>query len=127
MVTKIRNRTARQRGALMIELMAALALLLGAVLPLAYHLASETRLARSIYQRAVAVEIVDGELEVLAAGEWRAFGPGQHPYQVRALAATNLPPGQFLLTISAGRVRLVGAEHNPFCRRRYSTNWNHGR
>lgn len=84
----------------------ALALLLGAFLPLAYSLASEKRLARSLYQRAVAMEIVDGELEVVAAGQWRSFGPGPHEYPVTAMARTNLPPGQFRLTIAGNLVRL---------------------
>lgn len=106
MVIRTRKDKGRRRGALMIDLLAALALLLGALLPLAYHLAAEKRLARSIYQRALAVEIVDGEIEVLAAGEWRAFSPGTHRYAVRAASATNLPPGEFHLLVSSNRVRL---------------------
>lgn len=90
----------------MIELLAAISLLVAALLPLAYSLASEKKLARSQYQRAVAMEIVDGEFEALLAGEWRAFTPGAHPYQVRAAAATNLPPGQFVLTLGDNRLRL---------------------
>jgi hypothetical protein len=77
-----------------------------ALLPLAYSIIGEKRLARATYQRAVAMQIVDGELEVLAAGGWRAFNIGTNRYSVRAGAATNLPPGDFLLTISAERIRL---------------------
>ena len=84
----------------------AMGLLVGALLPLAYSLASEKRLARAYYQRAVAMEIVDGEMETLAAGGWRAFTPGPHEYPVSAGAATNLPPGKFLVTIESGKVRL---------------------
>ncbi len=58
----------RERGGLMVELLVAMALLVGALLPLAYSIASEMRYARAAYQRAVAMEIVDGELEVVAAG-----------------------------------------------------------
>jgi len=93
-------------GWLMVELLVALALLLGAVLPLAYSIASEKRLARSTYQRAVAMEIVDGEMETLLAGEWRAFGPGTHEYKVQARAATNLPPGEFVLQVTTDKIRL---------------------
>ena len=96
----------RHGGWLMIELLAAISLLVAALLPLAYSLASEKKLARSQYQRAVAMEIVDGEFEALLAGEWRAFTSGTQPYQVRAAAATNLPPGQFLLTLGDNRLRL---------------------
>jgi hypothetical protein len=90
----------------MTELVVAMALLLGALLPLAYSMASEKRLARASYQRAVAMEIVDGEMELLAAGEWRAFAPGSRDYHVHAAAATNLPSGRFLLTIDAAKLRL---------------------
>ena len=97
---------ARQRGWLMTELLIALALLLGSLIPFAYAIHSETRFARTAYYRAVAMEIVDGEMEVLAAGGWKAFEPGTSEYPVRAGAATNLPPGRFLLTIESGRLRL---------------------
>ena len=96
----------RRRGSLMVELLAAMAIVAGALLPLAYSIASERRLTRSLYQRAVAIEIVDGEIETLAAGEWRAFAPGVHEYRVQAAAATNLPPGRFLLNLQPRKVRL---------------------
>lgn len=102
----IRSKQERQRGSMMVELFVAIALLAGALLPLAYSIASEQRLARASYQRAVAMELVDGELEVLAAGAWKNFPAGTHPYSVHANAATNLPPGEFLLTVENARLRL---------------------
>src|SRR4029077_14059617 len=96
MVMRLTSPRACQTGALMLELLVAMALITGVLLPLAYSLASERRLVRATYQRAVAMEIVDGEMEVLAAGAWRAFTPGIHEYSVNAGAATNLPPGRFL-------------------------------
>lgn len=93
-------------GALLTELAVAMSLLLVALLPLSYSIVSERRLARALYQRAVAMELVDGEMEVLAAGGWRAFAPGVHEYPVRAGAATNLPPGRFVLTVAPERLRL---------------------
>lgn len=96
----------RCAGALMTELAVAMSLLLVALLPLSYSVVSERRLARALYQRAVAMELVDGEMEALAAGGWRAFAPGAHEYSVSAGAATNLPPGRFVLTVSGERLRL---------------------
>jgi hypothetical protein len=90
----------------MAELLVALAIVVGVLLPLAYSFVSERKLVLACYQRAVAMEIVDGEMETLVAGEWRAFTPGTHEYPVRAGAATNLPPGRFLLTVEAGKIRL---------------------
>ena len=106
MVIQTRPNAARQAGALMTEMLVAVALLAGVLLPLAYSFVSERKVVRSCYQRAVAMEIVDGEMEALVAGEWRAFATGTHEYPVRAEAATNLPPGRFLLTVEAGKVRL---------------------
>jgi hypothetical protein len=52
------------------------------------------------------MEIVDGEMEALAAGGWRSFSNGIVDYSVDARAATNLPPGHFTLTLTSEKVRL---------------------
>ncbi len=90
----------------MVELLVAVALVIGGLFPIAYSFVSERRLMRAYYHRAVALEIVDGEMEVLVAGQWRAFTPGTHDYRVNAGAATNLPSGHFLLTVQPDKVRL---------------------
>jgi len=105
-LSRIGSRLPAQAGFLMVEFLVALALLAAVLLPFAYSFAAERRIALASYQRAVAMEIVDGEMEALAAGEWRAFPPGTRDYQVNALAATNLPPGRFILTVQPGLVRL---------------------
>ena len=91
---------------LMAELIVAIAILTIAVLPLAYSITQEHKLLRACYYRAVAMELVDGEMEVLTAGEWRAFKEGAQPYRLGADSATNLPPGQFVLTITGQHLRL---------------------
>jgi len=96
----------QRSGSLMVELLVAVALVIGGLFPLAYSFATERRLARSYYQRAVAMEIVDGEMEVLLAGQWRAFPTGTHDYRLDAGAATNLPPGRFVLTVQPDNLRL---------------------
>lgn len=90
----------------MIEFLVAMALVMGALVPLAYSFAKEKRLARALYQRAVAMEIVDGEIEILAAGGWKAMTNGVSEFPVRAFAATNLPPGRFLVTRTDKRIKL---------------------
>ena len=96
----------RQRGSLMAEMMVAIAILMAVIVPVAYSFDAEKRAARATYNHAIAMEIVDGEMEVLLAGEWRAFTPGTHPYAVKANALTNLPPGEFILTLETNKVRL---------------------
>lgn len=97
---------ARQRGMLMAELAVAIALLVVAVMPIAYSIRSESETARACYERAVAMEIVDGEMEVLLAGGWRELGPGKYDYPVHAAAAKNLSEGKFTATIGANSIRL---------------------
>lgn len=97
---------ATEAGWLMADLMAAIAILTVAMLPLAYSFAKEFQLVRASYWRGLAMEIVDGEMEVLAAGEWRAQPDGTSAYAMRAPAATNLPPGRLELTKSGGHLRL---------------------
>jgi len=106
MVTRVATILRRRSGALMTELFIAMAMMVGVLLPLAYSITSEKRLARTAFHRAVAMEIVDGEMEILAAGEWRSFATGKHDYPIHAIAATNLPPGRFLLTVNTNKVRL---------------------
>jgi hypothetical protein len=93
-------------GFLNFELLVAIAILAAVVLPLGGAWYHETRLLRAHYGDAVAMEILDGEMEVLVAGEWRSFLEGQHDLKPGARAATNLPPGRFLLTREPQRLRL---------------------
>jgi type II secretory pathway pseudopilin PulG len=106
MVISIHNNRQRQRASLMVEMVVAIAILMIAIVPVAYSFDAEKRAARATYDHAIAMEIVDGEMEVLLAGEWRVFTPGTHPYPVKANALTNLPPGQFTFTLTTNKVRL---------------------
>lgn len=96
----------RERGFLMVDLMVGMAILMLAILPLAFSFVHERQLLRAEYFRAVAVEIVDGEMEILAAGEWRNFPDGSQVYAVHAQAAAQLPSGQFRLTKAGKHLRL---------------------
>ncbi len=95
-----------RQGFLLLELFVAIGLLASVVLPLAYGQWYESNSLRRTYQHAVAMELIDGEMEILADGEWRQFGQGEHVYALRAAAATNLPPGHCTLTISGKHLRL---------------------
>ena len=84
-----------QCGALITDLLVAISILLTALIPISFCVLNHQKLLRLSYYRAVAMELVDGEMEVLAAGEWRSFHEGSQPYPVRGEAARNLPPGRF--------------------------------
>lgn len=105
MVTQSKSQR-RQRGIMMVEMAAAMVILVACLFPLALSSMNEQKLFRNYYHQAIAMEIVDGEMEILRAGEWREFKNGRHEYTVRACAATNLPPGHFVLTVEDRRCRL---------------------
>jgi hypothetical protein len=91
---------------LMTDLIVGMAILTIAIMPLAFSFAHEKQLLRAEYYRSVAVETVDGEMEILAAGAWQDFPDGQQVYAVHANAAAHLPPGHFQLTKTDKHLRL---------------------
>lgn len=106
MVTTRHHSRRSQRGSAMADMLCALGLLAAALLPLSVSFYSDQKILRAHYQHAVAMEIVDGEMEILRAGEWRAWREGSHDYPIKAAAAKSLPPGRFTLTRTGQTVRL---------------------
>ena len=100
-----RNRR-RAQGWLVAELMFALGVMVVALIPLAYSFRAEQRLVRAHYNQVIAMEIIDGEMELLRAGAWRRALEGETTYAVNAAAATNLPPGAFFLARTGSVLRL---------------------
>jgi len=68
-----KNPVHRQRGFLEVDLVVATAILALAILPVGFAFTHERRVLRAEYDRSVAVELVDGEAEILAAGAGRDF------------------------------------------------------
>jgi hypothetical protein len=101
-----RSRDKSCRGMLTTEMIVGMAILVLAVLPIGYSLVNDARALRMTYQHAVAMEIVDGEMEILAAGQWRSFPEGTNAYTVHAASATNLPPGKFQLIRAGNHIQL---------------------
>ena len=96
----------RQRGFLEVDLVVATAILALAILPVGFAFTHERRVLRAEYDRSVAVELVDGEAEILAAGAGRDFPDGTQEYPLHTPAAASLPPGTFQLTKTGGHARL---------------------
>lgn len=101
-----RTRRTGERGALMTELSVATAIFSMVVLAAVAPLAMDQSMVRLQTIRAVAMQIVDGEMEVLVSGAWRAYREGEHDYPVKAEAAKTLPKGRFVLLVDAEKVRL---------------------
>jgi hypothetical protein len=96
----------RRRGFLQIDLTAALVLLTLAIVPLGFAFTRERQVLKIEYQRAVINELVDGEMEILAAGAAKKFPDGAQNYSVRSRAAEQLPPGHFQLTKNGTHLKL---------------------
>jgi hypothetical protein len=96
----------RTGGFLEVDLLVGLAILTLAVVPLGYSFARERQVLKTEYCRSVADEIVDGEMEILAAGDWKNFPDGAQNYSVHANALASLPPGHFQLTKTGSHLRL---------------------
>jgi hypothetical protein len=96
----------RTAGYLIADAVVAMAIVMVALVPLTLALGREGVLARRYYQRAIAEQIADGELEVLQAGGWRRLGSGEERLEPRARSAVNLPPGGFWVTLTNDRVRV---------------------
>jgi hypothetical protein len=89
-----------------VDLVVAMAIFLVGFFSLAYASTREMRLARSYYFDAVAMSLVDGELEVIAAGDWRSLADGVRDYTVEASAFKSLPDGKMQVTRTPELVRL---------------------
>jgi hypothetical protein len=84
----------------MTDLVVAMSFICLAAIPLATSFTQERRVLLTSYQRAVAIEIVDGEMELLVAGEWQRYTNGVYQLTPTANAATNLPAGKLQLTVA---------------------------
>lgn len=100
------SRNARRRGFLAVDMAIAAAILSLGLIPLAYSVLGERQLLRATYYRATLAELVDGEAEVLAAGEARSLTEGAESYNLRAAVGQELPAGKFQITKTGHHVRL---------------------
>jgi len=101
------QRSSRARhGFASMDLFLAMAIFLFGFFSVAYLSNRELRLARSGYYDAIAMALVDGEFEVLAAGAWIHLPEGQSPYRSKAPTMESLPPGAFRATRTDQFIRL---------------------
>lgn len=101
-----RHKTAMRRGFLQVDLLIGLTILSLALVPLGFAFARERQVLRMEYSRAALNEIVDGEMEILAAGGAKNLNEGSQKYSVSARALENLPAGHFQLTKTGSQLRL---------------------
>ena len=115
MIARKPNRR-RQQGyltVLLAEMTVAVGLMAVVLIPLTVGFFKEAKQMRNLYREAVAMEIVDGEMEILAAGGVEGISAGNQPYAINAAAATNLPQGKFTLTREGKTLRLEWRANEP--------------
>lgn len=95
-----------RRGFLEVDLLVALAILTLAVVPLGFAFARERQVLKIEYQRSAIIEIVDGEMEILAAGAAKNLPDGGQAYPFHSRSVGNLPDGHFQLTKNGSHLRL---------------------
>ena len=83
-----------------------------ATMPLAYSFFQEQQVLKTSYQKALVIELIDGEMEILMAGEWRTFNEGPQPFVLHGRAVANLPAGSAQLTVTGQKLRLEWTQAN---------------
>lgn len=106
MVNKPTTHHRSQRGIVAADLAIALGIIALVIAPLTHSWLKEQQVMSGLYKRSIAMQIVDGEAEILAAGEWIELPTGSHPYAVTGAAAKNLPEGKFIATRTTDSIKL---------------------
>ena len=100
-------RLARRRAFLQLDMAIALSLLALVFIPLSVSSSGGLDLARRHYFEAVALQLIDGEMDVLLAGERRKYTTGEHRIKPVGDAVQNLPEGKFVLTVQDEKLTMA--------------------
>ena len=101
--TRLTNRLAF----LQLDVAVAITVLALVFIPLSISSSGDLDLARRQYFEAVALQLIDGEMDVLLAGERRKYTPGEHQIKPVGEAVQNLPEGEFVLTVHDQKLTLA--------------------
>jgi len=100
-------RLARRRAFLQLDVAIALTVLALVFIPLSVSSSGDLDLARRHYFEAVALQLIDGEMDVLLAGERRKYTTGEHRIKPVGDAVQNLPEGKFVLTVQDEKLTMA--------------------
>ena len=92
---------------LQLDVAVAITVLALVFIPLSVSSSGDLDLARRQYFEAVALQLIDGEMDVLLAGERRKYTPGEHQIKPVGEAVQNLPEGEFVLTVHDQKLTLA--------------------
>ena len=101
------TRLAKRLAFLQLDVAVAITVLALVFIPLSGSSSGDLDLARRQYFEAVALQLIDGEMDVLLAGERRKYTPGEHQIKPVGEAVQNLPEGEFVLTVHDQKLTLA--------------------
>ena len=107
MILSRTTRVARCRAFLQLDVAVAITVLALVFIPLSISSSGDLDLARRHYFEAVALQLIDGEMDVLLAGERRKYILGEHRITPVGEAVQNLPEGEFVLTVHDQKLTLA--------------------
>ncbi len=100
-------RLARRRAFLQLDVAVAITVLALVFIPLSISSSGDLDLARRHYFEAVALQLIDGEMDVLLAGERQKYTTGEHRITPVGESVQNLPEGEFVLTVHDQKLTLA--------------------
>jgi hypothetical protein len=101
------TRLANRLAFLQLDVAVAITFLALVFIPLSISSSGDLDLARRHYFEAVALQLIDGEMDVLLAGERRKYTTGEHRITPIGEAVQNLPEGEFVLTVHDQKLTLA--------------------
>ena len=101
------TRLANRLAFLQLDVAVAITFLALVFIPLSISSSGDLDLARRHYFEAVALQLIDGEMDVLLAGERRKYTTGEHRIKPVGEAVQNLPEGEFVLSVQDEKLTLA--------------------
>ena len=101
------TRLANRLAFLQLDVAVAITFLALVFIPLSISSSGDLDLARRHYFEAVALQLIDGEMDVLLAGERRKYTTGEHRITPVGEAVQNLPAGEFVLSVQDEKLTLA--------------------
>ena len=101
------TRLAKRLAFLQLDVAIALTVLALVFIPLSVSSSGGLDLARRHYFEAVALQLIDGEMDVLLAGERQKYTTGEHRIKPVGDAVQNLPEGKFVLTVQDEKLTMA--------------------
>lgn len=107
MKLKISKCLVRRLAFIQLDVAVAIAILMLVFIPLTVTSSGKLDLARRHHVEAVVLQLIDGEIDVLLAGELKKYKAGEQRITPSGDVVEMLPKGDFVLTVKEKQLELV--------------------